>query len=74
MGKYYVQSGEVQTIVDASHELDAACDMLLECDPHTLLGPVIWINEQGFDDVDHETDTFIKTKVFLDMLDIGYEL
>ncbi len=73
MGKYYVKSGEAQEIIDSAHELDAVCDMLLKCDDNTRLGSVIWVNEQGFDDIDHETDMFIETESFLDMLGIGYE-
>ena len=65
MAKFYIKSGEVTDIVDAMHEFEAIGIAIANAPPEALLGSLIWVNEQGFDNVNHETDVFVDTESFL---------
>ena len=65
MGKYYVQSGQLQVVIAGPHienPKSAACEALLQYLPHGIvLAPLILISERGFDWFNHHTkeDDFV---------------
>lgn len=69
MPKYYVDSGNLRCVCDALDEMNAVQRALSRCPETTMLGMVIRVNEQGFDEP-HEDDLYIATLPFLEELDI----
>jgi hypothetical protein len=65
MSKFYIQSGELQTVIAGEHietAEQAACEALLITKTNEI-APLIVVSERGFDLVDHQQgdDTFFAT-------------
>jgi hypothetical protein len=48
MAKYYVESGDLQVVVQASSPIPAAAKALSWVNEHEQLAPQITVNERGF--------------------------
>ncbi|MFA5234750.1 MAG: hypothetical protein WC390_10155 [Sulfurimonas sp.] len=72
MPKYYVQSGNVQIVVNRVCEDDACAALAAKwvTSNNLKLGEIIIISERGFDL--HDEDIVVGTRDFLQMLGIDY--
>ena len=70
MPKYYVQSGSLRFVGAATCEKAAAQRAISSSESMLELGRTIRVNEQGFDEVDHETDVYLDTMMVLQELGI----
>ncbi len=72
MPKYYVQSGNVQLVVNRENEDDACAALAAKwvTSDNLRLGEFIIISERGFDL--HDEDMVVYTRSFLQMLGIDY--
>ena len=70
MPKYYVQSGTLRFVGSAACSKVAVQRAISASTTMLELGRAIRVNEQGFDNVDHETDDYFDTMMVLQELGI----
>ena len=72
MPKYYVDSGRFRFVVSAPNEVEALQFALHHC-PHGMpLGPLIRVNEMGFE-LEHDDDLYFATMPLLEQLGLHFD-
>ena len=72
MHKYYVDSGQLRFVVSAPNEVEALQYALRHCSYGIALGPIIRVNQQGFEE-EHEDDLYYPTMPLLERLGLHFD-